>query len=105
MAKRMASSICGIWSRGVDVDHFRPIPARRCRFPKPICLYVGRVAMEKNIEAFLSLDLPGTKVVVGPGPARDALARKYPDAKFLGPKSGEALVRSTPQATSTSSPA
>ena len=82
-----------LWEGGVDVNHFHPIPDATLPFPKPVFLYVGRVAIEKNIEAFLSLDLPGTKVVVGPGPARDALARKYPDAKFLGRKSGEELVR------------
>ena len=82
-----------LWEGGVDVEAFRPIAGVDLPFPRPIFLYVGRVAIEKNIEAFLSLDLPGTKVVVGPGPAREALARKFPDAKFLGPKSGEDLVR------------
>ena len=82
-----------IWSRGVDVEMFRPIPDAALPFPKPIWLYVGRVAVEKNLEAFLSLDLPGTKVVVGDGPTRAALAGKYPDAKFVGPKTGEDLVR------------
>ena len=62
-------------------------------FPKPIWLYVGRIAIEKNIEAFLALDLPGTKVVIGDGPARAHLAHDYPDVKFLGPKTGEDLVR------------
>jgi glycosyltransferase involved in cell wall biosynthesis len=82
-----------IWSRGVDVDLFRPIEDATFRYPGPIWLYVGRIAIEKNIEAFLKLDLPGTKVVIGDGPARAGLARAYPDAKFLGPKSGEDLVR------------
>lgn len=82
-----------LWEGGVDIDLFRPIPDVALPFPHPIFLYVGRVAIEKNIEAFLKLDLPGTKVVVGPGPAREALARKFPQAKFLGPKSGEELVR------------
>lgn len=82
-----------IWSRGVDVEQFRPIRGAALPFPKPIWLSVGRVAVEKNLEAFLSLDLPGTKVVVGDGPARAALQRKYPDAKFLGAKTGEDLVR------------
>jgi len=82
-----------LWEGGVDVECFHPIAGAELPFPRPIFLYVGRVAIEKNIEAFLSLDLPGTKVVVGPGPARDSLARKYPTAKFLGPKSGEELVR------------
>jgi glycosyltransferase involved in cell wall biosynthesis len=82
-----------IWSRGVDVELFRPIPDASLPFERPIWLYVGRVAVEKNIESFLSLELPGTKVVVGEGPARAALERKYPRARFLGAKVGEELVR------------
>ncbi len=82
-----------IWSRGVDVDAFRPIPNAELPFPRPIWLYVGRVAVEKNIEAFLALDLPGTKVVVGDGPARATLERRYPNVRFVGHKSGEELVR------------
>lgn len=82
-----------LWEGGVDVERFRPMPDAKWPYEGPVFLYVGRVAIEKNIEAFLSLDLPGTKVVVGPGPARDALERKYPQAKFLGPKSGDDLVR------------
>jgi glycosyltransferase involved in cell wall biosynthesis len=84
---------CSLWSRGVDVEVFRPIADATLPFPKPIWLSVGRVAVEKNLDAFLSLDLPGTKVVIGDGPARAELARKYPDAKFLGPKMGEELSR------------
>jgi glycosyltransferase involved in cell wall biosynthesis len=82
-----------IWSRGVDVDAFRPIANAELPFPRPIWLYVGRVAVEKNIEAFLKLDLPGTKVVVGDGPVRATLERRYPAVQFVGPKSGEDLVR------------
>jgi glycosyltransferase involved in cell wall biosynthesis len=82
-----------IWSRGVDVELFRPVPDATLPFDRPIWLYVGRVAIEKNIESFLSLDLPGTKVVVGEGPARGGLERKYPQVRFLGPKIGEDLVR------------
>jgi glycosyltransferase involved in cell wall biosynthesis len=81
-----------IWSRGVDVDLFRPIPDARLPFESPIWLYVGRVAVEKNIEAFLALDLPGTKVIVGDGPARAGLEKKYPAARFLGAKVGQDLV-------------
>jgi glycosyltransferase involved in cell wall biosynthesis len=81
-----------IWSRGVDTDLFRPIPGACLPYAKPIWLYVGRIAVEKNVEAFLRLDLPGTKVVVGDGPARASLSRAYPEAKFLGPRSGEPLV-------------
>lgn len=81
-----------LWEGGVDTNRFRPIPDAQLPFPGPIFLYVGRVSIEKNIDAFLRLDLPGTKVVVGPGPAREQLAAKYPEVKFLGPKSGEDLV-------------
>jgi len=82
-----------IWSRGVDVEQFRPIADATLPFLRPIWLSVGRVAVVKNLEAFLALDLPGTKVVVGDGPARAALSKKYPGVKFLGPKTGEDLVR------------
>jgi glycosyltransferase involved in cell wall biosynthesis len=82
-----------IWSRGVDTDHFRPVPGAVLPYPQPVWLYVGRIAVEKNIEAFLKLDLPGTKVVIGDGPARASLERAYPAAKFLGPRVGEALAR------------
>jgi glycosyltransferase involved in cell wall biosynthesis len=82
-----------IWTRGVDVGYFRPIPEAAMPFPRPIWLYVGRIAVEKNVEAFLRLDLPGTKVVIGEGPARAQLARSYPETRFLGVKSGEELVR------------
>jgi len=82
-----------IWSRGVDVQKFRPIPDASLPFAKPIWLNVGRIAVEKNIEAFLALNLPGTKVIIGDGPARASLEKRYPDAKFLGPKVGEELAR------------
>ena len=81
-----------IWSRGVDTDLFRPLPGAALPYERPIWLYVGRIAVEKNIEAFLNLDLPGTKVVIGDGPARAALAKTHPEAKFLGPRTGEPLV-------------
>lgn len=86
-----------LWSRGVDAALFRPRNSFKdsraaLDLPRPIFLTVGRVAVEKNLEAFLSLDLPGTKLVVGDGPARAALARKYPDAVFLGGRQGEALA-------------
>jgi glycosyltransferase involved in cell wall biosynthesis len=86
------------WSRGVDTDMFHP--AKRGidggvykGLPTPIWTYVGRVAVEKNLEAFLKLDLPGTKVVVGGGPQLEELQQKYPDAKFTGPRFGEELAR------------
>jgi glycosyltransferase involved in cell wall biosynthesis len=80
-----------LWPRGVDARHFHPRPAD-FGLPRPIFLCVGRVAVEKNLEAFLDLDLPGTKVIVGDGPARASLAQKYPQAVFLGARQGEALA-------------
>jgi glycosyltransferase involved in cell wall biosynthesis len=84
------------WSRGVDTEIFHP---RRPGDPdvfeglaRPIWLNVGRVAVEKNIEAFVCLDLPGTKVVVGDGPQREELAAKYPAVIFTGAKFGDELA-------------
>ena len=74
----------GMWTRGVDVDLFRPDRAVELDFPRPIFMTVGRVAVEKNLEAFLSLDLPGTKVVIGSGPQEAKLKQNFPEAKFLG---------------------
>jgi len=74
----------GMWTRGVDVDLFRPDRAIDLDFPRPIFMTVGRVAVEKNLPAFLSLDLPGTKVIIGAGPQVGELKRRYPGAKFLG---------------------
>ena len=74
----------GAWTRGVDTDLFRPDRAIALDFPRPIFVCVGRVAVEKNLEAFLSLDLPGTKMVIGTGPCEAELKRKFPDAKFMG---------------------
>jgi glycosyltransferase involved in cell wall biosynthesis len=81
------------WTRGVDVELFQPRPQRLLHLPQPICMYVGRVAVEKNVEAFLALDLPGTKVVVGDGPARAELQRKYPATVFAGFQRDETLAR------------
>ncbi len=74
----------GMWTRGVDTDLFRPDRAIALPFPRPIFVCVGRVAVEKNLEAFLSLDLPGTKLIIGTGPCEAELKRKFPEAKFLG---------------------
>jgi len=74
----------GRWTRGVDTDLFRPDRAIDLGLPRPVFMTVGRVAVEKNLEAFLSLDLPGTKVIIGTGPQEAELKRKFPDAKFLG---------------------
>jgi glycosyltransferase involved in cell wall biosynthesis len=79
------------WSRGVDLGIFRPRPKVTTDYPRPILLYVGRVSHEKGIDDFLKLPTAGTKLVVGDGPARAELERKYPDAKFLGYRRGEAL--------------
>ena len=81
-----------LWPKGVDVDLFHPSKRSVVEDRQPVFLYVGRVAVEKNIEAFLKLDLPGTKTVVGGGPLLDQLRLKYPDISFLGPKSGEELA-------------
>ena len=80
------------WTRGVDLQHFRPVPKPATDWPRPIFLSVGRVAVEKNLTAFLDLDLPGTKLVVGDGPQRAELERRYPGARFLGRQEGEALA-------------
>src|SRR5450432_2032988 len=80
-----------LWPRGVDASQFHPRPVD-LELPRPVFLCVGRVAVEKNLEAFLDLDLPGSKVIVGDGPARAALARDYPQAVFLGAREGEALA-------------
>ncbi len=76
----------GTWTRGVDTDLFSPGEGAELDFRRPIFMTVGRVAVEKNLEAFLALDLPGTKVVVGDGPQKPVLARRYPNARFLGEK-------------------
>ena len=81
-----------LWPRGVDADLFRPREGSPLKLPRPIFLTVGRLAVEKNVEAFLALDLPGTKLVVGDGPARERLARSYPQAVFVGAKQGEELA-------------
>jgi len=73
-----------LWSRGVDLDVFRLQTSHRLDTEHPIFLYVGRVAIEKNVEAFLQLDLPGSKWVVGDGPALAGLRAKYPHAHYLG---------------------
>src|ERR1700727_1115849 len=74
----------GRWTRGVDVDLFRPDRVAKLDFPRPIFMTLGRVAVEKNIDAFLKLDLPGTKVVIGKGPQEEELKRRFPATKFLG---------------------
>jgi glycosyltransferase involved in cell wall biosynthesis len=90
-----------LWSRGVDAELFCPgapgvlgAPKFDSAFdlPRPIFLYVGRVAVEKNVEAFLALDLPGSKVVIGEGPQRAELMARHPDVHFTGPLLGGFLA-------------
>jgi glycosyltransferase involved in cell wall biosynthesis len=73
-----------LWSRGVDLDIFRPQTVNRLNTTPPIFLYVGRVAVEKNIGAFLELDLPGSKWVAGDGPALAGLKSRHPEVNYLG---------------------
>jgi glycosyltransferase involved in cell wall biosynthesis len=82
-----------LWTRGVDTDLFRPRDKSFLDAPRPIWLCVGRVAVEKNLEAFLRLDLPGTKYVVGDGPQLPSLRRRHAAARFVGYKHGEELAR------------
>ena len=81
------------WTRGVDTTLFRPDCAPAVELPRPVFLYVGRIAVEKNLPAFLDLELPGSKLVVGDGPSLPAMQRRYPGVHFAGAHSGEALVR------------
>jgi len=86
-----------IWPRGVNTELFRPLGVEQgktfLKDPRPISMYLGRVSVEKNVEAFLALELPGTKYVVGDGPARAELQARYPQVRFTGFKTGEELVR------------
>lgn len=82
------------WSRGVDLAQFRVEPREPWEgLARPVFLYVGRLAVEKNISAFLELDLPGSKVVVGDGPQLESLKRRFPTVNFAGARHGEALSR------------
>jgi len=86
------------WARGVDLDVFNPDKRFAPKdiyagLPRPIWVNVGRVAVEKNIETFLELDLPGSKVIVGDGPQLEELKKKYPEAHFMGAKFGDELAR------------
>ena len=85
-----------VWSRGVDIErfHVQEIPRR----DKPRMVYVGRVAVEKNLQAFLSLEIDATKVVVGDGPQREAMQSKYPDVQWLGYRKGQPLTDQYAQA-------
>ena len=82
-----------LWSRGVDMDVFHPQASRRLDSTPPIFLYVGRVAVEKNVEAFLELDLPGSKWVVGTGPAIERIRARHPNVNYLGLLDREELAK------------
>ena len=85
-----------VWGRGVDTEQFAPLPRAERQLPRLV--YVGRVAVEKNLEAFLELPCAGTKVVVGDGPAKASLQRRYPHAHWLGKLTGHALREQYAQA-------
>ena len=93
LTARGFANVC-LWTRGVDTVGFNPDLRREpTEQPRPVFLYAGRLAVEKNIEAFLNLELPGSKLVVGDGPDRPSLERRYPEVSFTGMLSGEALTR------------
>lgn len=75
-----------LWGRGVDTERFKPVDEDHACIARPLYLYVGRVAVEKNIESFLQVDLPGSKWVIGDGPLREELQQRYPQVQFLGAK-------------------
>jgi len=81
------------WSRGVDTERFKLRSKEFLDYPRPISMYVGRVAVEKNLEAFLKLSIPGTKVVVGDGPQLNMLKKQFPDAIFAGFQTGLTLAK------------
>ena len=81
-----------VWPGAVDTQLFRPRGKEALCLPRPIAMYMGRVAVEKGLGAFLALELPGSKVVVGGGPDLDKLRQRYTEAHFLGPKFGEELA-------------
>jgi glycosyltransferase involved in cell wall biosynthesis len=81
------------WAHGVDTDTFRPLGKNHLDLERPVFAYIGRLAVEKNIPAFLELDLPGSKLVVGTGPAREALMRRFPKARFVIAHNDDELAR------------
>jgi len=82
----------GMWTRGVDTDLFRPDRAIDIGLKRPVFMTIGRVAVEKNLDAFLSLDLPGSKAIIGRGPEEERLKKHYPDTTFFGSLSDESLA-------------
>ncbi len=91
LESRGFKNVC-VWGRGVDTSIFSPNNPQKIDLPRPIYINMGRVAIEKNIDAFLSLDLPGSKVVVGDGPDIELLKKRYPDVLFTGAKFGKELA-------------
>jgi glycosyltransferase involved in cell wall biosynthesis len=91
LGERGFANLCH-WSRGVDTALFQPHPKPPLDPANPVMLSVGRLAKEKNLDAFLSLDLPGRKIVVGDGPERKRLEKTYPAAEFRGFQTGAALA-------------
>ncbi|RJG01944.1 glycosyltransferase family 4 protein [Noviherbaspirillum sedimenti] len=81
-----------LWGRGVDTGHFKPLAREHAGIEGPLYLYVGRLAVEKNIDAFLAMGLPGTKWVIGDGPQRESLERRYPSVHFLGARAHDKLA-------------
>jgi glycosyltransferase involved in cell wall biosynthesis len=82
-----------VWPGAVDTELFCPRGKEALSLPRPIAMYLGRVAVEKGLDSFLELDLPGSQVIVGGGPDFDKLRARYPKAQFLGPRFGEELAR------------
>ncbi len=82
-----------LWTRGVDLDIFQPMDSKVLNTARPIFLYVGRVAVEKNVEAFLKLDLHGSKWVAGEGPALAELKSRYTNVNYLGVLSEPELAK------------
>lgn len=89
--KRQGFTKLARWGRGVDANQFKPNLAKPRAAGNPVFLYVGRLAVEKNLEAFLKLNLPGQKTVVGDGPLRSLLENRYPECRFLGKQEGDKL--------------
>jgi glycosyltransferase involved in cell wall biosynthesis len=90
--KRRGFTNIGMWTRGVDTELFRPDRAIDIGLKRPIFMTIGRVAVEKNLDAFLSLDLPGSKAIIGRGPEEGRLQKQYPDTTFFGSLSDENLA-------------
>jgi glycosyltransferase involved in cell wall biosynthesis len=86
-----------MWERGVDTELFRPAEHKQPVAKRPVWVYVGRVAVEKNIDAFLRLDLPGTKQIIGAGPQLEEFRRRYPEVEFLGYRFGAELAAAIAQ--------